>query len=136
MCDDILRGQLVFHWAATDAQRMNTLIGLIQVHHARRKECRKELWDPQVKTQPEAPGPGMCFPDPQAARGVQAGIGGTPVPPGLHQKGNASMTVRDTSGRDSTKSIVVHWSDDPASRPADGAKCWVYNNPARTWGSQ
>ena len=132
ICDDELRRQMIFQINATGTRQMNGLITQIQ---QRLEECRDQKWNPQVKANPEKPGPGMCFPDPQAALGRAASIGDSRVPPSLHQQDNPSMPVQETSGRDSGNSIILYWEDNPARRPTDSAKCWLYHSPGRAWTS-
>ena len=119
-CDRVLKNQLVFQRAASNASRMNAVVKQIQ---AQRSECAADIWDPEVAV--EADGDNGCT-------GVVA-IGDTDVPRGLHDDQSAGSTgeVRDNSSRDSDNNIIVHFVDGHV--PSDSAWCWLYSSRLRTW---
>ena len=125
-CDQLLKNQLVFQRGASTDDRMQEVIRQIQ---AQRDNCVSELWNPTVDDSWH--GTGAANTD---QRGQNPKVGDLTVPTGLFGSTLAASEVRDTSGRDSDNNIIVFWDDDSATRPADGAKCWMFSSRLNTWG--
>ena len=129
-CDDVLRSQLVFQTAASDDDRMNRLIGVIQSRYG---ECGPDVWPVAVST---VDGGDLdlerCFGGGDKGKGVSAMIGGHVVPAGLRDGGVIKgMKVRGTSGRDARNNILVYFHS--TNRPNDGSKCWLYISRLNSW---
>ena len=137
-CDDVLRRQLVFQRAASNAERMNMVIREVQ---ATKVECALGVWNAHVddsgysvavgKNTPNVGGP--CFSTPPEV-GAAAKVGDLIVPAGLRIQGNRDLAAREASGRDRENNIIVYWGDG-RRRPNDEAGCWLYVASLRTWES-
>ena len=117
-CDGILQNELVFQRAASTGSRMEVVIHEIQSRHS---ECASDIWSPEVN---DTEGFKTCGVKKDALE-----IGDWDVPKGLM----SGDTARVTSGRDSGNNILVYWSDDPGSRPSDGAACWLFQSRLNRW---
>ena len=125
-CDRVLKNQLVFQRAASNAERMNAVVKQIQ---AQRAECASDIWSPIVwEANPDFENAG-CIPD---DAGEFATIGDTDVPRGLEIPGDdLEGAVSLVSRRDADNNIIVHW--DFTARPSDSARCWLYVDRLKTW---
>ena len=118
-CDGILQNELVFQRAASTASRMGVVISEIQSRHS---ECASDIWDPEVD---DGEGSEICT----VEEDEKFAIGDWDVPKGLM----SGDEPRVTSGRDSGNNILVYWSNDPGSRPSDGAACWLFQSRLNRW---
>ena len=127
-CDDVLRSQLVFQTAASDDDRMDRLIGVIQSRYG---ECGPDVWPVQVSD--DDTGLKHCFGAAKNGEGGNAKIGGHLVPAGLRDGGviKDGVKVRGTSGRDARNNILVYF--DKGHPPNDGSKCWLYISRLNSW---
>ena len=119
-CDQLLRNQLAYQTGATNAGRMQEVIRQIQ---AQREECGPLLWNPKV-AEPAPHESGTCL-------SLVDGIDPVHLPPGLLT--SDSERPRPTSGRDSYNNVIVYWSKNPAEKPHDESKCWVYLSDLNIW---
>ena len=119
-CDGILRGQLVAQREASNAVRINYLIGQIQSRH---DACHAGFWNPEAKLDASGSVPAQC----------EDVISGVEVPSGLLRGG----TTSSRSGRDARNNIIVIWTPDPLGGfprvPADGSWCWLYVSYLDSW---
>ena len=76
---------------------------------------------------------GTTIESPDDAVGTGAMVGSTVVPASLRKNNSLDSMVWDKSGRDSEGNIIIYWAGDPAKRPADNARCWLYVRSLRTW---
>ena len=135
-CDGVLHSQLVFQRSASNADRMNQLVQVIQ---SQRDECDSEVWDPFVNDgiSGGAPGAGKCFSTAPSASAPGAVVGTTAVPRSLHEKDDYKEPVRQASGRDAENNIIVYFGEGTLTAlsrvPSDGAKCWLYVSRTSTW---
>ena len=117
-CDRVLKNQLVFQRAASNAERMNAVVKQIQ---AQRSECAADIWDVEIMSD----GGGGDF-------GSDGKIGDTDVPRGLQaRRDDPNSGVRDVSARDADNNIFVIFRS--TKRPSDSAYCWLYSSRLRTW---
>ena len=117
-CDRVLKNQLVFQRAASNADRMNAVIKQIQ---AQRSECAADIWDVSIINDSGG-----------ADYGSGGKIGDTDVPRGLQaQRDDPTSGPRRLSSRDAENNIFVMFDD--GKRPSDSAYCWLYSARLRTW---
>ena len=128
-CDQLLRNQLVFQRGASTDGRMQEVIRQIQ---AQRDDCVSELWNPAVLDTNHDCHPSAALP--AYANPLAAKVGDLTIPRTLYTGfSTTSDTVRGTSGRDSDNNIIVYWSADPGSTPADNSACWLYVSRLNSW---
>ena len=138
-CDGILRNQLVFQRGASTQERMNVVIAQIQ---SQNEDCAVDVWNPTVldldTTATDADDKGNCYGTAGGAGVVtetaSPKVGTQELPDGLivgEVKKDAK--TRTKSGRDSGNNIVVYFNLDVASRPSDGASCWMYYARLKAW---
>ena len=122
-CDRVLKNQLVFQRAASNAERMNSVVKQIQ---AQRNECAADIWTPEV-IQDVIVVTNCIWDDPHP------NIGDTDVPRGLHYGGpyEDNENPRRSTGRDADNNIIVHFKYD--AKPSDSARCWLYVERLKTW---
>ena len=142
-CDATLRQQLVFQRGASTANNFNEIISQLQ---ATRSECPTDVWNPKVDDTTGAldAAANKCFSAGEVAAVdlgsstrliavTNAEVGDQKVPRGLRARNNDEGNIRVTSGRDSDNNVIVYWAELPASRPSDGAACWLYTDRLRSW---
>ena len=141
-CDGILRNQLVFQRGASTESRMNVVIAQIQ---SQNEDCALDVWNPTVldldSTATEADDKGNCYGT--AGTAGTAGkvtdsaspkVGTQEIPSGLIVgEVKKDALSRTKSGRDSENNIVVYFNLNVASRPSDGASCWMYYARPKAW---
>ena len=115
-CDRVLKNQLVFQRAASNAQRMNAVIKQIQ---SQRSECAADIWDVEIV---ENAG---------WERSLAGSVGDTDVPRGLEKTQFNSIESVELSRRDADNNILLYF--DPNKKPSDSAQCWLYSSRLRTW---
>ena len=135
-CDGVFQSQLVFQRSASNADRMNQLVQVIQ---AQRDECSSEVWDPFVNDgiTGGAPGTNKCFAAAPTSSKPGATIGTTAVPRSLHLKDDYEQPVRKASGRDAANNMIVYFGEGTLTTlsrvPSNGAKCWLYVSRTSSW---
>ena len=139
-CDGILRNQLVFQRGASTEDRMNVVIAQIQ---SQNEDCAVDVWDPTVidlnKTGTDTDLHGHCYAAGVGTAGkvtatASPKVGTQELPDGLIVgEVKADALTRTKSGRDSGNNIIVYFSLDVASRPSDGASCWMYYARLKAW---
>ena len=139
-CDGILRNQLVFQRGASTEDRMNVVIAQIQSQQA---ECASDVWGPVVldlgTTGTTGDDAGHCYSaagapvafDSTTADAPKIGI--QELSDGLVTAAGTTAKPRAKSGRDSENNIVVYFNLAAASRPSDGASCWLYYSRLKAW---
>ena len=138
-CDGILRNQLVFQRGASTEERMNVVIAQIQ---SQNEDCALDVWDPTVidldKSASDADEKGNCY----GTAGDPGKVTDTASPKVGTQELASGFIVgevkkdaltRTKSGRDSENNIIVYFNLDVASRPSDGASCWMYYARLKAW---
>ena len=128
-CDQLLRNQLVFQRGASTDGRMQEVIRQIQ---AQRDDCVSELWNPAVD---DDVAESNCFGGtlPTYENPLSTKIGDLTIPRTLYTGLEDGDDLRDTSGRDSDNNIIVYWSEDAGSTPADNSACWLYVSRLNAW---
>ena len=137
-CDGILRNQLVFQRGASTQERMNVVVAQIQ---SQNEDCASDVWNPMVldlDTGASDDDKGNCYGtagEPgKVTETASPKVGTQELPDGLivgEVKKDAKTRTR--SGRDSGNNIIVYFNLDVASRPSDGASCWMYYARLKAW---
>ena len=117
-CDRVLKNQLVFQRAASNAERINAVIKQIQ---AQRNECAADIWDVVVTVGTSV----SCS--------VDGKVGDSDVPRGL-QFDDDDDAVVGISRRDADNNVIVYFAE--GNLPTDSAICWLYSSRLRTWDQQ
>ena len=135
-CDGILRNHLVFQRGASTKDRMNVVIAQIQSQNS---DCASDVWAPVVldllATATPDDAKGNCY----GAAGTAALLSANPkvgpqdLPSGLVVGTGVTAKARDKSGRDSENNVIVYFNLSAASRPSDGASCWLYYARLKSW---
>ena len=137
-CDGILRNQLVFQRGASTESRMNVVIAQIQSQNS---DCASDVWAPVVLNLDTAATPddakGNCYGTAGTAADADVDdspkVGSQEIPSGLVVGTGDSAKTRDKSGRDSENNVIVYFNLSAASRPSDGASCWLYYARLKSW---
>ena len=131
-CDGILRNQLVFQRGASTRDRMNVVVAQIQ---SQQEDCSSDVWGPVVldlsSASEDAAARGNCYGDAAGGSDYVPKIGTQEIPSGLLV--GTGGNPRTKSGRDSENNIVVYFNLAAASRPSDGASCWLYYSRLKAW---
>ena len=141
-CDGILRNQLVFQRGASTKDRMNVVIAQIQ---SQQEECAADVWGPVVLDLDTAAtvddDKSNCYGGTKGAVPIfttpaiksSTKVGTQELPAGLVVGSGITATPRAKSGRDSENNIVIYFNLAAASRPSDGASCWLYYHRLKAW---
>ena len=136
-CDGVLRNHLVFQRGASTKDRMNVVIAQIQSQNS---DCASDVWAPVVldlddTTATPADDKGNCYgtAGAPALLSTKPKVGSQELPSGLVVGTGATAKARDKSGRDSENNVIVYFNLSAASRPSDGASCWLYYARLKSW---
>ena len=136
-CDQQLQRQLVVTSTATNAPRMQALIGRIQ---AQREACGPDSWDPTIYAGGDVDTAASSGDGREIANGCYKtgplrvnGSGDFPIPPDLILAGK----VRKRVGIGPDDNIVIYFGSKVSGSwtklPSSGSACWVYSRALDTW---
>ena len=135
-CDGIFRNQLVFQRGASTEARMNVVVAQIQSQNS---DCSSDVWAPVVldldTAATDADDKGNCYgtAGTVALLSTSPKVGPQDLPSGLVVGTGTTAKTRDKSGRDSENNVIVYFNLAAASRPSDGASCWLYYARLKSW---